>query len=215
VTQANDSILVTPGTGATVATHLINSKEHQVVVLATESGLIYGSEQIYIYSTGNTANVAAARTTFFDLFNATGSGVVVEIYGIYIIPALAAVTGIGNTWELAWSSTVGSGGTTLTGTKADQSNAAVNANVTARTKPTGGATIGSVLQYINGSSEETSPYAGMASILNHVDWCGAGAGPLQPITIREGQGIKIDQTTNSAVGTTNIMVITAQHAPPP
>jgi hypothetical protein len=215
VSSANDSILVTPGSGATVATHLVNSKEHQVVMLSTEAGILYGSEQLYVYSTGNTANVAAARTTFFDLFNATGSGVVVEIYGIYIIPALAAVTGIGNTWELAWSSTVGSGGTTLTATKIDQSNTNVSASVTARTKPTGGATIGSVIQYINGSSEETSPYAGMASILNHVDWCGAGAGPLQPITIRENQGIKIDQTTNSAVGTTNIMVITAQHAPPP
>ena len=212
MTQANDSILVTPGSGATVATHLANSKEHQVVMLSTEAGILYGSEQVYVYNTGNQANVAAARTTHFDLFNATRSGVVVEVYGVFIIPTLAAVTGVGLTWELAWSSTVGTGGTTITSTMADQSNTAVNANVTSRKSPSGGATIGSVLQFINSSSEETSPYAGMASVLNHVGWGVGGAGPLKPITIRPNQGIKIDQTTNSSVGSTNIMVITAQHA---
>lgn len=31
MSQANDSILVTPGSGATVATELIAGKEHQVV----------------------------------------------------------------------------------------------------------------------------------------------------------------------------------------
>lgn len=215
MSTANDSILVTPGSGATVATHLVNSKEHQVVMLSTESGLIYGSEQVYIYTMTGLTNVAAARTTHFDLFNATGSGVVVELYGVYIIPALVAVTGVGLTWELAWSSSVGSGGTTITATKADQSNASVSGSVTARSKPTSGASIGSVIQYINSSSEETNPYSGMASILNHLDWCGGGAGPLQPITIRENQGIKIDQTTSSSVGTTTLTIVTAMHAPPP
>lgn len=43
MTASNDSILVTPGTGATVATHLVNSKEHQVVMVADEYGSIQGS----------------------------------------------------------------------------------------------------------------------------------------------------------------------------
>lgn len=40
MTQANDSITITPGTGATVATHMVNAKEHQVVVLADQTGAL-------------------------------------------------------------------------------------------------------------------------------------------------------------------------------
>lgn len=38
MTQANDSITVTPGTGATVATQLAGGKEYQVVVVADQNG---------------------------------------------------------------------------------------------------------------------------------------------------------------------------------
>lgn len=38
MTQANDSITVTPGTGATVATQLVSGKEYQVVVMADQNG---------------------------------------------------------------------------------------------------------------------------------------------------------------------------------
>ena len=40
MSQANDSVLVTPGAGATVATHLVSAKEYQVVMVADESGHI-------------------------------------------------------------------------------------------------------------------------------------------------------------------------------
>jgi len=212
MTAANDSILVTPGSGATVATHTVGSKEHQVVVLATDSGNLYSTAPTYVYSTGNQANAAASRTTHLDLFNATGSGVIVEVWGIYIIPTLTAVSGVGMTWEIAWSSTVGTGGTTKAGVLVDKNNAAISGSVTCRSKPTGGATIGDVILWPNTSSEETNNYATSASVLNHVAWILGGAGPLQPIVIRENQGIKIDQTTNSSVGSTNVVVITNQHA---
>lgn len=38
MTQANDSIAVTPGTGAVVATHTVAGKEHQVMMLANQAG---------------------------------------------------------------------------------------------------------------------------------------------------------------------------------
>lgn len=207
MTQANDSILVTPGSGATVATHLANSKEHQVVVVADKSGHIYGSKDTYIVSTGNTAHVAAARTTLFDIFNATGSGKVVCVRGIYIQPALVAVTGVGQTYEVIRTSAVGTGGTTLTPQPTDSNNIAIPAQVTARTKPTGGATTAITWLYINGSSEETSPYAAMASILNHIKLSDQ-LGPAQNcLMLNENQGLKIDQTTNSAVGNVNVVVV--------
>jgi len=201
--QANDSILVTPGSGATVATHLANSKEHQVVMTANEAGFIYGTIPTWVVQTANSANVAAARTTIFDIFNATGSGQIIEIKCIYIIPTLVAVTGVGLTWEIINTNTVGTGGSTLTPRSYDSTNTAVNANVTARSKPTGGAATDFLLLSPNSSSEETSPYAALASQLNHVQWFDGSQG----IYLRENQGLKIDQTTNSSVGSTNIVVI--------
>lgn len=205
MTQANDSILVTPGSGATVATHLVNSKEHQVVMLAGPSGNIYGTADTFIAATGNSANVAAARTTHFDLFNASGSGKIIEVVGLFIIPTLVAVTGVGLTWELIKTSAVGTGGTTLTPRSMDSTNAALPAGVTARSKPTGGATTNFILSYQNTSSEETSPYAGMASILNHLTF--SQMLDVQSIILREDEGLKLDQTTNSAVGSTNVQLI--------
>lgn len=198
MTQANDSILVTPGTGATVATHLVGGKEHQVVMVADADGHIRGTAEKFIVATGNSANVAAARTTHFDLFNASGSGKVIEVTGLFIIPTLAAVTGDGLTWEIIKTSAVGTGGTTLTPRAADSNSAALPAQITALSKPTGGATTNFVLTYPNTSSEETTPYAGMASILNHLP---------EPIILREGEGLKLDQTTNSSIGSTNVQVV--------
>lgn len=205
MTQANDSILVTPGSGATVATHLVGGKEHQVVMLAGAAGNIYGTADTFIVATGNSANVAAARTTHVDLFNAVGSGVILEVVGLFIMPTLAAVTGIGLTWELIKTSAVGTGGTTLTPRAMDSANAALPAGITARSKPTGGATTNFILAYENTSSEETSTYATMASVLNHLTF--TQMLDAQSLIIREGEGIKLDQTTNSAVGSTNIQVI--------
>lgn len=204
---ANDSILVTPGSGATVATELVGGKEHQVMMLADKTGNILGSKDTYIARTGNTIHVAAARTTLFDIFNASGSGKIMRVTGVYIIPALAAVTGVGQTYEVIRTSAVGTGGTAITPEKFDSANAAVPAQITARTKPTGGATTSATLQLVNGSSEETTPYASMASVLNHVPMGGVLSPAEVGWVVREGEGLKIDQTTNSAVGNVNIQIV--------
>jgi hypothetical protein len=202
---ANDSVAVTPGTGATIATHLAASREHQVVMLAVPSGQLHGDAATFVAATQNTIHVAAARTLLFDLFNATGSGVILRVRGIYVIPALVAVTGVGMTYEVLRTTAVGTGGTAITPAPFDTATPALPAQVTARTKAAGGATSGTLLHTINGSSEETSPYAGLASILNHLP--GAGLPVPQPIVLREGEGLRVDQTTNSAVGNVNVVVL--------
>jgi len=203
MTQANNSIAVTAGSGDLVATHLVNSKEYQVVMVANESGHIDGSIPTWVVQTANSANVAAARTTFIDIFNASGSGQIIEIKGIYIIPTLAAVTGVGMTWEIIKTSAVGSGGSALTPRPFDSTNTALNANLTSRVKPSGGATTNFILLSPNSSSEETIPYGSLASNLNHVPSFAYGQG----IYLREGEGLKVDQTTNSNVGSTNIIIV--------
>lgn len=64
--QANDSIPVTPGTGATVATHLAAAKEHQVVMVADDDGHIKGTAPAYVavYRLATEAGASALTFTF-------------------------------------------------------------------------------------------------------------------------------------------------------
>lgn len=200
---ANDSVLVTPGSGAAIATELAGGKEHQVVCVADDAGHILGSKATWIWSSQNSANVAAARTTHADLFNAVGSGVILRIHSVLIIPSLAAVAGVGLTFEIIRTNTVGTGGTVRAAEKFDSASAALPAGVTGRSKPTAGAATAATLIYVNGSSEETIPYASQASTLNHIP----RAPEIQAPVLREGEGLKIDQTTSSAIGTTNVVIV--------
>jgi hypothetical protein len=170
------------------------------------SGSAWKGKETFILSFPLTANVAAARTTHADLFNAAGSGKVLRLVGLYILPALSAVVGVGLTWELLRTSAPGTGGSAVTPRPLDTGSDALPSQITARQKPTGGAGTLYLLQQIITSSEETSPYAGLASVLNHVgfhafDECS------QLYVCREGQGVKIDQTTSSAIGQTALTIV--------
>lgn len=203
---SNDSIAITPGSGASVATQLVGAKEYQVVVPADSVGHMQGTKDTFVVSTGNTAHVAAARTTLIDLFNATGSGDILRVVGCYVIPAQTAVTGVGQTYEVIRTTAVGTGGTVLTPRPFDTASPALPAQVTARLKPTGGATGTNVTLFLNGASEETFPYAAMASTLNHIPQTQELAA-MKGLVLRENEGLKIDQTTNSNVGNVNVVLV--------
>src|SRR3990167_6183141 len=153
MTQANDSILVTPGSGATVATHNPgDGKEYQVMMLADDSGHI--AQTLPTYSLWVPTAAVGANKLYADLFNASGSGKVIEVRGIWAIPDtdVAVVGALGIQILLLRTSAVGTGGTVptynggtaeTTGTivPLDTNNGAPPAQITARALPTGGATI--------------------------------------------------------------------------
>src|SRR3990167_4047793 len=109
--QANDSVTVTPGVGATIASHLVGGKEHQVVMLADSDGQIHGSLASYTYMTPAVA--VGASKLYFDLFNAVGSGKIIDVRGIWAIPKTdVALTGaLGIRLDLYRTSAIGTGGT--------------------------------------------------------------------------------------------------------
>ena len=215
MTQANDSVLVTPGAGATIATHLIGGKEHQVVVLADSDGHVHGSLASYVYATPTVA--VGASKLYFDLFNATGSGKVIDVRGIWIIPATdVALTGaLGVRYDLYRTSAVGTGGTAAPYKSAtpdvaggninpfDTNNAALPAQITARWLPTGGATIAEWLfaTYAPGEESATSQ-AHMTQYQNIIPVLTVG----QKLTIRENSGILVKQGTVAATGNTKFLV---------
>ena len=215
MTQANDSILVTPGAGATVATHLIASKEHQAFVQVDESGHLLGSLPTYFYCTPGAA--VGASKLYLDLFNATGSGKIIDVRGIWIIPKtdVAVVGALGIRIDLYRTSAVGTGGTVAAYKSAtpdvaggninpsDTNNAALPAQITARHLPTGGATIAQWLFATFSLGEETATSQSYMSqyqnILPNLVWG-------QKLAIRENSGILLKQGTIAATGTIGFLI---------
>ena len=213
--QANDSVLVTPGSGATVATELVNGKEHQVVMLADPSGHLHGSLPSYTWATPSAA--VGANKLFGDLFNASGSGKVIDVRGIWLVPDTdVALTGaLGVRMDLYRTSAVGTGGTAAAYKSAtpdvaggnitpfDTNNAALPAQVTARHLTTGGATISEWLlaSYTLGEETATSQ-AFMTQYQNILPVLTVG----QKLTLREGQGILLKQGAIAATGNIGFLV---------
>lgn len=216
MTQSNDSILVTPGTGATVATHNPgDGKEYQVVMVADDSGHI--QQTLPTYSWWVPSAAVGANKLFADIFNAAGSGKVLELRGVWAITDTdTAVTGaLGIEIMLLRTSAVGTGGTaptynggsaSSTGTIVpfDTANAALPAQITARALPTGGATVSAMWwsQWLAGEEAATS-MAYMTSFQNLLPSTIMG----QRLTLREGEGLLLKQGTVAATGNLAFLTI--------
>lgn len=210
MTQANDSILVTPGSGATVATHSANSKEHQVVMVADGAGHLVGTKPAYHALIPSQVHVAVANTVHWDLFNADAA-LIVRVLSIRQIPNITtAVTGVVFDWLLERTTAVGTGGTTITPWLADTTDTALDADITCRSKPTGGATQGTDLFNYSLSSEETNAATIQIASqggLELVPWAlNANDRPAKGIVLRQNEGIRCVQVTNSAAGNTGWLI---------
>lgn len=200
MTLPNDSILVTPGSGSTVATHTVSAKEYQVVIIADDSGHLMQSVPSYTFYIKNQAGGAAK--VHFDLFNASGSGKVLEMRGLWLTPALnnAGVTGaISPDFDFFSTSAVGTGGATVlvdqaafpTITKMDSTNAALPAQVTLRAAPTAGATTRAACFSSYITQEETNAGAQMGQWFNVLPVTSAG----QRYVANANEGFKLVQVT--------------------
>jgi hypothetical protein len=165
-------------------------------------------EDTDVYRLVITPQAVGASKTFFDLFNASGSGKTMRVKSVFAYPAVdAAVTGtLGVRLHLTRTSTVGTGGTTiatddtsLTGTsisKLDPALAALPAQVTARLAPTGGATPGAHLGVRQVFTEETNAGTAIAAALGAEFIRSEGSDLIVP----QDSGIRIVQGTVASVG---------------
>ena len=210
--QANDSITVTPGAGATVATHLVNSKEYQVVMVAGSNGHLHHSGDFYKLLIPSQA--VGASKLFLDLFNATGTGKTLLIHSTRAyVDNDTAVTGVlGVQLSVFKTTAVGTGGTAATAngvvdTAATITNinttTALPAGVTARLAPAGGATQGAWLGTRWVFTEETNAASAIAGT--------AGAGFLNdlevPFVLPENTGIRVIQGTVASVGNVSFEIL--------
>ena len=210
--QANDSITVTPGTGATVATHVAASKEHQVFMQADPDGHLQGSLPAWGFVVPPVA--AGASKVYFDLFN-NEAATIVRLRKLFPIIAVdvAVAPVVGARMDFMRTSAVGTGGTAFAGpTSASKTAAAfwpftpgntLAAGITARVAPTGGATDQAWLFPIYLGGEETNVATGsggaaalLAPYFNMLPELPFG----QPIELTTGTGLKIIQGTVASAG---------------
>lgn len=209
--QANDSVLVTPGSGTTIATHLVASKEHQVVMIADPDGQLQKSNPVYELMVIGSA--VGANKVHLDLFNADPA-ILVKVVSVKVRPDIdTAVTGVvGVEIVLTRTTAVGTGGTAATAdstsltaptiAKMDTNSAALDADITARAAPTGGATAGALLGIRHVFTEETNAGAALAAFLG-----AEFVSPDYPVILRQNQGLRLVQGAVASVGTLNFEII--------
>lgn len=214
MTLPNSSALYTEGSGKTIATHTISAKDYEVVILADQDGHIQGSGPAYQLIQMPRVTTAAA-TDFFDLFNATGSGKIIRLRGLYPIIELTAASAIIPTFrfDLFRTSAIGTGGTahTFEGAAAPTTGliqiarfstadaAALPAQITARALPTGGATAACFLMPFQLQSEETNASTTLVQGINVLPQLNFD----QAYELQENQGFKVRQITATASTGTN------------
>lgn len=207
--KSNDSVEVTPGSGATIATHLVGSKEHQLMMLSDATGHISNSRPFYCYSIASQVHVASANTLHWDIFNANAD-LIVRVRSVIQIPNITtAVTGVTFDWKLARTSSVGTGGTAQIAWLADLNATALSADITCRAKPTGGAIETTVLRNYALSSEETNAATIQIAAqggLELVQPMLARGGCEHGIVLRQNQGLRCVQVNSSAAGNTGWLI---------
>ena len=165
---------------------------------------------VYFYNIPSQVHVAAANTVHWDLFN-TDSSLIVRVLSIKQIPDITiAVTGVAFAWKLARTTAIGVAGVAQTAWLPDLSQSALTANVTCRSKPTSGATEGVILANYSIHSEETNSGTIFLASTGGLELIRPNALPdgQNPcgILLRQNQGLRCVQITNSAEGNTGWLI---------
>jgi hypothetical protein len=166
----------------------------------------FPTNPVYVVNQAPLVHVASANTVHLDLFNAHAS-LVVRVLSFKHVPDMVdAVTGVAFAWKLARTTAVGTGGSALTPALADTSDTALDAAITCRSKPTGGATEGTILENYQVHSEETNAATIMLASLGGLELV-PPAMQAKGIVLRQNQGLRTVQITSSAAGYTGWWVV--------
>lgn len=163
-----------------------------------------------------TYTAAAVGATFANnksmlgIFNGAGSGRVIRVYRIWVLNnQTAGVTGVLTTWALRRTSSQ-SGGTAITPVKHDTSSETAPAQALFATGPTVTLTLTELRRWMWSNDEPAASSATSDEFetivpLNCV-WDSTGDANIEPIVLREGEGISVQHSGSSAVGLCDVFV---------
>jgi hypothetical protein len=150
------------------------------------------SDRMYIALPAAKLAVASGGGTMIDLFNGTTDRLL-RVRSARVFPdTIAAITGTPTLFRLQRTTDVGTGGTAITPLPFDPGMRVLQALVSCRSLPTGGATLGSTLGVINGNPDEAAESALEAA------WSGS-LGELLPEVVRNGPGLVLRPSAGCAI----------------
>ena len=156
----------------------------------------------YIYTA--TGISVGTNKLMFDMFNGAGSGKTLKVTRIVAyVRNTTTITGINQVLECYRTSSVGTGGTTVTEAKMVTSDPALNVNITARNTPTGGASYynsSGVLAAANIYTEEGQNLQERVYLYMYDSF----AGLEECLTVQQGEGLRIN---TGAVGAAGVIAI--------
>jgi hypothetical protein len=150
------------------------------------------SDRFYIVLPAAKLAVAAGGGTMIDLFNGTTDRLLRVRSARVFADCIAAITGVPILFRLQRTTDVGTGGTAITPLAFDLGLQPLQATVSCRSLPTGGATTGATLGTINGNPDEAAESALEAA------WSGT-LGELLPEPIRHGPGLVVRPGAGCAI----------------
>lgn len=196
MTRANDSVIVTPGSGTTMATHTIASKEHEVFMGADAAGNLL-ADQLGVYaSTALNLGTSNSETNRLSLLNADAA-LIVDVLGVWakwmndgdVLLAISIQSRLRRC-------TAHSGGTLLTPVKLDSTTGALDGDITVRSTPTSvtqsGEDYGALALPTSGGNASAIATGAINGKLWLWDWRRVGA----PIVCRQNEGVVVRDITN-------------------
>jgi hypothetical protein len=150
------------------------------------------SDRMYIALPAAKLAVASGGGTMIDLFNATTDRLLRVRSARVFADCIAAITGVPILFRLQRTTDVGTGGTAITPLAFDLGLQPLQATVSCRSLPTGGATLSSTLGTINGNPDEAAESALEAA------WSGT-LGELLPEAVRNGPGLVVRPGAGCAI----------------
>lgn len=164
-----------------------------------------------------TYTAAAIGTAFGNnksmlaIFNGSGSGRIIRVYRVWVLNnQTAAVTGVLTTWTLRRSSAQ-SAGTAITPTKHDTTSESMPAQVAIATGATVTQTSDVAFRAWVWSNDEPAASSATSDELEcliplNCVWDSTGDSNIEPIVLRETQGLDVRHSGSSAVGIADIFM---------
>jgi hypothetical protein len=154
----------------------------------------------------------ASNKSMLTVFNGSGSGRVIRVKRIWQLNnQTSGVTGVLTTMEVRRIS-ASSGGTAVTPVKHDSTSESMPAQVACATGPTDTLTGDAALMRYMWSNDEpaasslTNDETEVIPVLACVFDCATGDADLEPVVLREGQGLCLRHTGSTTVGICDVVI---------
>lgn len=164
----------------------------------------------YTYTVGQVGITFASGKNMLSIYNGSGSGRIVKVYRIWALNnQTVAITGVLTTFEIR-RTTSQSGGTALTPVKHDTSNPDVPPQIVCATGAT--VTLTDLFRRILWSNDEPAVGTGTMDELECFPtisciWdSGYADANVQPITLREGEGLTVYHSGSTTVGNVDMFM---------